>query len=118
MDHCADVIYFGAMAPCTKCSEGKFRFGNTEYLCDGYINPWVECDNVVKEPERRDVEIPSNIKNAHSFLAIKFFKHAPPNYNPAALVPKSFWAHPQADLSRYLTEMKPNGELFISILNN
>lgn len=100
------------MKPCEKCKDGKFRIGNFEYVCDGYINPWVECDNVVIKPERNKVIIPSKIQNAHLFLAVQFTRRTR-CYNTVALAPKSFWARPQADLSRYLKKMKPNGELFI-----
>lgn len=102
--------------PCEKCKNGKFRIGNSEYVCDGYIDPWIECDNVVIKPERNNVKIPLKIKNAHSFLAIRFPKRTR-FYNTAALAPKSFWARPQADLTCYLKKMRPIGELFIIFLN-
>lgn len=114
LDHCADVIYFGAMMACEKCKDGKFRIGNSEYMCDGYINPWVECNNVVIKPERNNVKIPLKIRNAYSFLASQFRPKRTRFLNTASLVSKSFWARPHADLSRYLDKMKSNGERFIS----
>lgn len=97
------------MAPCSKCNGGKFRFGNSEYLCDGYINQWVECDNVVKEPERRAIEIPLKIGNKYPFLAFPFEAQNRTVREPVFLF-KSFPAHPQTDLWQYLKKMDPKGE--------
>lgn len=72
MDHVTDVIFFGAIKPCTKCKHGKFIFGNSTYLCTGNISEWAKCDNVVKEPPRTAVKIPQFIRDQNSFLAKKF----------------------------------------------
>lgn len=72
MDHVTDVIYFGAIKPCTKCNNGNFIFGNSSYLCNGNISEWAKCDNVVKEPERKTVKIPEYIRKEHPFLGEKF----------------------------------------------
>lgn len=72
MDHVTDVIFFGALKPCTKCKNGNFIFGNSSYLCNGNISEWAKCDNVVKEPPRTTVKIPQYIQKEYPFLAKKF----------------------------------------------
>ncbi|XP_055309208.1 poly [ADP-ribose] polymerase [Sitodiplosis mosellana] len=72
LDHVTDVIYFGAIKPCTNCKNGNFIFGNTSYVCNGNLSEWAKCDNVVKEPERTQVKIPQYIKEEHSFLGKQF----------------------------------------------
>lgn len=67
-----DVIYFGALKPCTKCKNGNFIFGNSSYICNGDLSEWAKCDNAVKEPGRTQVKIPQYIRDKHSFLAKKF----------------------------------------------
>lgn len=72
LDHVTDVIFFGAIKPCTRCKNGNFIFGNSTYLCNGNLSEWAKCDNAVKEPERTAVKIPQYIKDEHPFLAKKF----------------------------------------------
>lgn len=72
LDHVTDVIYFGALKPCSKCKNGNFIFGNASYFCKGNLSEWGKCDNELKEPERIPVNIPQYIKDEHSFLAKKF----------------------------------------------
>lgn len=72
MDHVTDVIFFGAIKPCAKCKDGKFVFGNSSYLCTGSISEWAKCDNVLKEPERTAVKIPTSIQDQYPFLAKQF----------------------------------------------
>lgn len=72
LDHVTDVIFFGAIKPCTKCKNGNFIFGNSSYYCNGNLSEWAKCDNTVKEPERTPVTIPQYIKDEYSFLAKKF----------------------------------------------
>lgn len=67
-----DVIYFGAIKPCTVCKNGNFVFGNSAYVCKGNLSEWAKCDNTVKEPERKPVKIPQYIKEEYSFLAKQF----------------------------------------------
>lgn len=67
-----DVIFFGAIKPCTKCKDGNFVFGNSSYLCTGSISEWAKCDNIIKEPERQMVKIPKYIQDKHPFLGKKF----------------------------------------------
>lgn len=72
LDHVTDVIYFGAIKPCTNCKNGNFIFGNTSYVCNGNLSEWGKCDNTIKEPERSSVKIPQYIKDEYSFLAKQF----------------------------------------------
>lgn len=71
LDHLADVITFGAIVPCTKCKNGNFVFGNSAYLCTGHLSEWAKCDNIVKEPKRKECVIPKDIKSEYSFLSKK-----------------------------------------------
>lgn len=72
LDHVCDVIFFGAIKPCTKCKNGNFIFGNSSYFCNGNLSEWAKCDNVVKEPERKPVKIPQYITDQYKFLAKQF----------------------------------------------
>ena len=60
--HLCDVLYFGALAPCPVCKNGKFVFRNSAYCCTGYVSAWSSCTHTVREPQRIPVEIPEKYK--------------------------------------------------------
>lgn len=72
LHHLADVIYYGALEPCTQCTNGRLVFRNSAYFCNGTISEWARCDNCVKEPERRTTLIPQQIRNLYPCLAETF----------------------------------------------
>lgn len=75
LDHVADVVFFGAIVPCKeqKCKGGNFEFdGNSTYRCKGKLSGFGDCNNKIKEPERRPVILPSEISEAYPFLNREF----------------------------------------------
>lgn len=69
LHHLTDVICYGAINPCTQCHNGRFVFQNSGYACHGDISEWVQCDNFVREPERRPTVIPEHIQGLYTCLA-------------------------------------------------
>lgn len=64
------------MKPCTAkdCQNGKLVFdGNTTYRCTGILSEFGNCNQKVKQPERRPVDIPEE------FDGFEFLKH---EFNP------------------------------------
>ena len=56
-----------------KCKNGNFEFdGNTTYRCKGKLSGFGDCQNKIKEPERRPVILPSEISEAYPFLNREF----------------------------------------------
>ncbi|XP_055305205.1 poly [ADP-ribose] polymerase 1-like [Sitodiplosis mosellana] len=75
LDHVTDVLFFGAIVPCKvkECKNGNFEFdGNTTYRCTGQLSGFGDCNNEIKEPERRPVKIPPEISEAYPFLHKEF----------------------------------------------
>lgn len=73
--HVTDVIFFGAIVPCKvqQCQNGNFVFdGNSAYRCTGQLSEFGDCNNSIKEPKRRPVEIPNEILEAYPFLNKEF----------------------------------------------
>lgn len=62
LNHLADVLYFGAMRPCSMCKEGQFEFKNAIYTCNGNISEWSKCINTVKAPNRVPAQIPDKYR--------------------------------------------------------
>lgn len=62
LSHLTDIIYFGALPPCSVCKNGKFVFDNSGYRCTGYDSVWSKCVNTVKSPARVAVEIPAEYR--------------------------------------------------------
>lgn len=64
LSHLTDVMYFGAMAPCSVCKNGNFVFVNTIYCCNGNVSEWLKCVNTIKEPKRVPVQIPEKYQKS------------------------------------------------------
>lgn len=66
----ADIITFGALKKCEKCS-GQFLFNKNGYLCSGYITGYTKCMNFVKAPARSICKINKFISEEHDKLSKK-----------------------------------------------
>lgn len=71
LDAIADLLTFGALAPCTECPHGQLVFSKSTYVCTGDATEWLKCDNVVREPKRSVCRIPKDLADSHRFLAGK-----------------------------------------------
>lgn len=67
-DHVTDVMYFGALEKCNKCKNGHFIFDNSAYVCTGHLTAYANCNNMMKEPKRKAVTIPSDIAATYPTL--------------------------------------------------
>lgn len=62
LHHLTDIIYYGAMKPCTKCIRGNLIFCNWTYKCT-HVTSWASCDHEVKKPMRSLARIPVDLGN-------------------------------------------------------
>ncbi|XP_044593172.1 poly [ADP-ribose] polymerase [Cotesia glomerata] len=68
-DSLADLLVFGSLPPCDKCS-GQFRFkSGLGYRCMGNITEWTKCENMSVDPKRSKVTIPGALKEKYDFFA-------------------------------------------------
>ncbi|XP_055838265.1 poly [ADP-ribose] polymerase [Episyrphus balteatus] len=67
-DQLADMLAFGAIEPCPMCKGNQILFQKSGYICNGDLTEWTKCMNVIKEPKRKPVHIPSGLKARFSFL--------------------------------------------------
>lgn len=58
----ADMLCFGALQLCPKCTQGQMKFCNSAYVCTNVSN-WDKCDYSTKEPQRF---LPALISRVHS----------------------------------------------------
>ena len=65
------MLTFGALRPCPLC-KGQFVFQKSNYICNGNVDEWTKCENIIKEPPRVVCRIPSALSVEHSFLNKKF----------------------------------------------
>lgn len=75
LDQLADIMTFGAPAPCSKCKDGQLIFNKIGYACTGNLTEWTKCSNVEKEPKRKPFKVPSSFKEMYPFL--KAYKYKP-----------------------------------------
>lgn len=64
IERIADAMAFGWPKDCLKCKKGKLKYKSFAgaYKCRGNLTEWVQCDNVVQEPERRKFSVPPNLE--------------------------------------------------------
>lgn len=60
LDALADLLTFGALQRCPAC-KGQFVFNKSNFICNGNVNEWVKCENMLKEPPRKPARIPKDI---------------------------------------------------------
>lgn len=68
LDQIADMLTFGAIDKCPICKGKQMLFQKSGYICNGDLTEWTKCLNIIKEPSRKPVKIPSDMKSRHSFL--------------------------------------------------
>lgn len=84
LDAMADLLTFGALERCPTC-KGQFVFNKSNFICNGNVNEWVKCENMLKEPPRNQVRFPKEIDlTKNKFLDRNFkvkaraLKYVPP----------------------------------------
>ncbi|XP_034661708.1 poly [ADP-ribose] polymerase isoform X1 [Drosophila subobscura] len=87
-DQAADMLTFGAIAPCSECKSSQFIFNKSGYKCNGNISEWTKCDKLYIEPKRSACKVPKNIKSAYHFLdsvkrkpITRIIQYIPPSAN-------------------------------------
>lgn len=74
IDMVVDILSFGALDKCEKCKDfeqgecATFVLGNLGYVCTGNFSSWAKCDNVLTEPKRFPVRIPSKLQEMSAFF--------------------------------------------------
>ncbi|XP_013111859.1 poly [ADP-ribose] polymerase [Stomoxys calcitrans] len=68
LDQIADLLTFGAIAPCPECKGRQLLFQKSAYVCNGDLTEWTKCSNSVKEPARNPCKIPPHLKSQYKFL--------------------------------------------------
>lgn len=68
LDQIADMLTFGAIDKCSMCKGTQILFQKSGYICNGDLTEWTKCMNIVKEPKRNPVVIPSEMKSKFMFL--------------------------------------------------
>ncbi|XP_053972152.1 poly [ADP-ribose] polymerase [Hylaeus volcanicus] len=72
LDRLSDVICFGALKPCPKCSGQLVYTSGVGYKCTGDLTEWTKCEYTTQDPKRKKVSIPSDLKE--SYPDIKLLK--------------------------------------------
>lgn len=67
LDLLADVLTFGALERCPKCS-GQLYLKQSTFECRGYLSEWSRCDFASQKPDRRPACVPLKIREAFKFL--------------------------------------------------
>ncbi|XP_011692296.1 PREDICTED: poly [ADP-ribose] polymerase 1-like [Wasmannia auropunctata] len=62
MNLLSDMLYFGALQPCPKCKRQLVYDSGLGYKCTGNATEWNKCEYVTQDPERKECEIPSEMK--------------------------------------------------------
>ncbi|KAK2581903.1 hypothetical protein KPH14_002360 [Odynerus spinipes] len=71
LDHAADILTFGALKPCPKCS-GQLKYvSGLGYKCTGDATEWAKCEYVTQDPKRKKCVIPKELKDTSPALAFK-----------------------------------------------
>lgn len=71
LQRAADAMVFGVLPVCTQCG-GHLRPSNCSYHCTGSIDEFTRCEFTTTEVDRKPFTVPSELREAHSFL--KSFK--------------------------------------------
>ncbi|XP_011692295.1 PREDICTED: poly [ADP-ribose] polymerase-like [Wasmannia auropunctata] len=58
----SDMLYFGALQPCPQCQRQLIYDSGLGYKCIGNATEWYKCEYVTQDPERKECEIPSEMK--------------------------------------------------------
>ncbi|XP_047370272.1 poly [ADP-ribose] polymerase [Vespa velutina] len=71
LDHVSDLLTFGALKPCPKCSGQLAYVSGLGYKCTGNITEWTKCEYVTQDPKRKKCSVPEELKNTYKALAFK-----------------------------------------------
>lgn len=91
LDQVADLLTFGALAPCPECKGTQLLFNKSGYICNGDLTEWSKCDKLIAEPQRSACKVPSELKQKYDFLKnvkkepeTRAFRYIPPSANTIA----------------------------------
>lgn len=68
MDHVSDLLTFGALKPCPKCSGQLVYVSGLGYKCNGNVTEWTKCEYVTQDPKRKKCSVPEELKNTYKAL--------------------------------------------------
>lgn len=69
LDRLADLMTFGSLGRCPKCSTGQLVFrSGFGYQCLGYITDWTKCEAIYEKPKRATFKVPKELKTEYPFL--------------------------------------------------
>lgn len=71
LDHVSDLLTFGALKPCPKCSGQLVYVSGLGYKCTGNVTEWTKCEYVTQDPKRKKCSVPEELKNTYKALAFK-----------------------------------------------
>ncbi len=75
LDRLADCMTFGALEKCTECQGGQLVFrSGVGYQCMGDMSEWTKCQFKTEDPKRKAFKVPSEFKEAYSFLNMYKYK--------------------------------------------
>lgn len=72
LDRCADILTFGALAKCQKCTKGDMIFSKYGYTCNGMIDEWSGCLHFTEKPLRVKCKIPAELKKEEDSFFTKY----------------------------------------------
>lgn len=71
LDRLTDMVCFGALKPCPKCSGQLVYQSGLGYKCSGDLTEWTKCEYVTQNPKRKQFTVPSDIREAYPELKLK-----------------------------------------------
>ncbi|KZC08363.1 PREDICTED: poly [ADP-ribose] polymerase [Dufourea novaeangliae] len=68
LDRLSDIICFGTLKPCPKCTGQLVYNSGLGYKCTGDMTEWTKCEYVTHDPKRKKCSIPSDLKQEYPDL--------------------------------------------------
>ncbi|XP_068630447.1 poly [ADP-ribose] polymerase-like [Battus philenor] len=84
LNHLADCMAFGVPEPCPECKVGQIVLDTFYYKCTGNMNEWTKCMYKSKDPKKRKMIVPKELKKNAAFtkykpkVATRIFESEPP----------------------------------------
>ncbi|XP_015184102.1 PREDICTED: poly [ADP-ribose] polymerase [Polistes dominula] len=71
LDMASDLLVFGTLKPCPKCS-GQLKYvSGLGYKCTGDLTEWTKCEYTTQDPKRQKCSVPDELKDTYKALAFK-----------------------------------------------
>ncbi|KAI4498125.1 hypothetical protein M0802_006611 [Mischocyttarus mexicanus] len=71
LDFTSDLLIFGALKPCPKCTGQLVYVSGLGYKCTGDLTEWTKCEYVTQDPKRQKCSVPEDLKSTNKALAFK-----------------------------------------------